>query len=253
MRVAVYRRKLPEGLGPPEAFLGNDHPTEGDWHLSAKSEQPDGVEHRRMLLQMARDFLIRSMYHATDPHFIGVAVENYGAACQKLGLKLPLTEQHATWPNYERSEVTPASPEQYRWMFSNIAKVFGADAAKEQAKTLGVQWPREITPEQLAEQMKVEILQDVRDGRVPADIMSFSQLHDFVDANCYGGTETLLDEWDDAAPDTDAGHRAALDKLCDLCNPAMDIVDKWIKGGGVREASRSWTTSTKRNGKGPAR
>lgn len=141
MKVTVYRRKLAEGLGPPEAFLGDEHPTEGDWHLSAQSEQPYGVEHRLMLLQMARDFLIRSMYHATDPHFIAIAVENYGAACRKLGLSLPLTEEHATWPMYERGEIDAAPPGDYRAMLSAVAGVFGTDAARAQADLLTIAWP----------------------------------------------------------------------------------------------------------------
>lgn len=142
MKVTVYRRKLAQGLGPPEAFLGEDHPTEGDWHMSAKSVQPDGVEHRMMLHQMARDFLIRSMYHATDPHYISVAVDNYGAACQKLGLSLPLTEEHATWPMYERSEVDAAPADDYRKMLGSIAVVFGEEAARLQAAQLQITWPR---------------------------------------------------------------------------------------------------------------
>ncbi|OAI56457.1 hypothetical protein AYO47_02135 [Planctomyces sp. SCGC AG-212-M04] len=138
MKVTVYRRRLAEGFGPPEAFLGEEQPTEGDWHLSAATQQPDGTEHRRLLLQMARDFLIRSMYHATEPYFIGIAVENYGAACLKLGLSLPLAEGHATWPMYERHEVDPAGSEDYRWMLASIAHVFGIDAAGAQAALLGI-------------------------------------------------------------------------------------------------------------------
>ena len=37
------------------------------------------------------------------------------------------------------------------------------------------------------ERMKQEILDDIEAGRVPADCPSFSSLHDYVDANCYGG------------------------------------------------------------------
>jgi hypothetical protein len=140
MKVTVYRPREAVGLGPPQGFLGEDHPTDGDWVQSAKSVQSDGVDPHRMLHQMGRDFLIRSMYHVTDPRFIGYAVENFGAACQALGHTLPLAEELATWPNYERSEVDPASAEDYRWMMKNIAKVFGATAARRQAETLGVKW-----------------------------------------------------------------------------------------------------------------
>lgn len=37
------------------------------------------------------------------------------------------------------------------------------------------------------EQGKREILEDISNGRVPADVRDFSHLHDFVDANEYGG------------------------------------------------------------------
>jgi hypothetical protein len=90
-----------------------------------------------------------------------------------------------------------------------------------------------ITPAELAEKMKAEILADVENGVVPASVASFSELHDYVDANLYGGTEALLEGLDAAAQDTDEGHSAALTALCDLANPAMDAVDAWIKAGGI--------------------
>jgi len=93
-----------------------------------------------------------------------------------------------------------------------------------------------LTPAQLAENMKAEILSDVENGIVPPTVASFSELHDYVDANLYGGTEALLDELDADVPDTDEGHSNALTALCDLANPAMDTVDSWIKAGGIASA-----------------
>lgn len=46
------------------------------------------------------------------------------------------------------------------------------------------------TPEaiaQAAEQVKAEILQDIATGIMPFDVADFSDLHDHVDANEYGG------------------------------------------------------------------
>ena len=37
------------------------------------------------------------------------------------------------------------------------------------------------------EQGKAEILEDIRNGVVPAGVKGFEKLHDFVDANEYGG------------------------------------------------------------------
>jgi len=199
MKVTVYRPKLADGLGPPQGFRAELHPTEGDWVQSAKSDQPDGIDQHTMLHQMGRDFLIYSMYHVREPRFMGYAVENFGAACKILGYSLPLKEDEAVWLTYLPSELDPASPAHNRWMLRQIGRVFGLKAAQDQASALGIEWPRKVTPEQLAEAMKKKILEDVQNGVVPTGVKSFSQLHDFVDANCYGGTEALFDELDDAA------------------------------------------------------
>jgi hypothetical protein len=140
MKVTVFRPKLANGLGPPKAFLGDAHPTQGDWVQSSKSDQPDGMDPHRLLHMMARDFLIRSMYHVTEPRFIGYAIENYGAACEILGYSLPLTEEFATWPHYEQSEVDPATDDDLSGMLTSISKVFGAEAASKQSQTLGAKW-----------------------------------------------------------------------------------------------------------------
>jgi len=58
-----------------------------------------------------------------------------------------------------------------------------------------------LTAEQLAEKMKIDIVDDVAAGIVPITVKSFGELHDYVDANMYGDT--------------------------------MDIVHAWIEGGGV--------------------
>lgn len=91
-----------------------------------------------------------------------------------------------------------------------------------------------ITSTQLAVRMMHEILIDVAEGTVPRTVSSFSELHDFVDANTYGGTEDILNELDSGTPDTDEGHRHALTTLIDLMNPAMDLVNDWLKSGGIR-------------------
>lgn len=40
---------------------------------------------------------------------------------------------------------------------------------------------------------KAEILADIASGIVPADVATFSELHDHVDANGYGGAFEALD------------------------------------------------------------
>ncbi|HEX4053851.1 MAG TPA: hypothetical protein VHX86_06270 [Tepidisphaeraceae bacterium] len=147
MKVTVYRPKELIGLGAPQAFLDDDHPKQGDWHQSAKAELLEGDPHMR-LHQMGRDFLIYSMYHAREPRFLGYAVENFGAACKKLGYELPLTESDAVWLTYTKNEIEPAPPDEQQFLLSQIATVFGTKAAQEQADALGVRWPSRLGPTQ---------------------------------------------------------------------------------------------------------
>ena len=88
------------------------------------------------------------------------------------------------------------------------------------------------TAAQMAEQMKLESMDDVKSGVIPATVASFSQLHDFVDANCYGGSEELFAQLVTESK-TDEEHQAKLDRLNAIMDPAMDIVDAWIKTGGM--------------------
>jgi hypothetical protein len=69
---------------------------------------------------------------------------------------------------------------------------------------------------------KAEILADVQSGRVPATVAYFAELHDHVDANCYGGAE---DAWFEGCTD-DAEFVA-------FWNAVQDTLDAWIKAGGI--------------------
>jgi hypothetical protein len=59
-----------------------------------------------------------------------------------------------------------------------------------------------------------QILEDIGAGRVPADIASFSRLHDFVDANEYG--------------DIVAG---SAESWTDFGNELQSRLDAWLKAG----------------------
>jgi hypothetical protein len=146
MKVTVYRPRESVGLGAPHGFLGEDHPTVGDWVQSAKSVQLDGVDPHRMLHQMGRDFLIYSMDHAREPRFLGYAVENFGAACRTLGYTLPLKDTEACWLTYGPEGLDPGKPDEYQFMLGQIATVFGTSAASEQAAEIGIQWPSRVPP-----------------------------------------------------------------------------------------------------------
>lgn len=78
-------------------------------------------------------------------------------------------------------------------------------------------------------QTEREIVTDVRAGTVPLTVGSFSELHDYVDANEYGG---LCDEgswWgeQDMSPGSEA--LAAAGEM-------QSSVDAWLKAGGLVEA-----------------
>lgn len=65
-----------------------------------------------------------------------------------------------------------------------------------------------------AEDVKAEILADIADGTMPADVADFSTLHDYVDANEYGGF-------------CDDDRRA--DWTTDEWIEVQEIVDQWLK------------------------
>ena len=99
-----------------------------------------------------------------------------------------------------------------------------------------------ITSQELADRMIAEILYDVSAGVVPRSVKTFSELHEYVDANCYGGSEKLLDEISVEFPQTDEGHTAALNKLVDVMNPAMEIVNEWLENNGIAKGNPRTTS-----------
>ncbi|HSS20967.1 MAG TPA: hypothetical protein VLL54_12905 [Pyrinomonadaceae bacterium] len=63
-------------------------------------------------------------------------------------------------------------------------------------------------------------------------ITSFSDLHDYIDANTLGESEKVWEELtDDIGPD---GDEVKVQLACDILNEAQTIVDEWIKQGALR-------------------
>ncbi len=87
----------------------------------------------------------------------------------------------------------------------------------------------------LAETIKQEIMLDLSMGVVPYSVGSFAELHDYVDANCYGG---LCDEG--VANGLIAlfggrdGDGAMPDGMMAYINAAQNEVDIWIKTGRLK-------------------
>ncbi len=79
----------------------------------------------------------------------------------------------------------------------------------------------------VVERCKREIRRDIARGTVPATVRTFAELHDYVDANEYGGAcetdEDGLGWWDG-----DEAQRAA---AMTFWNRVQDAVDAWIRVG----------------------
>lgn len=100
------------------------------------------------------------------------------------------------------------------------------------------------TLDESIKRMKHEIIEDISAGHVPADCPSFSALHDYVDANCYGGfcedelMQNLIDHF--GGRDEDEGMP---DALMAYLNDAQNVIDRWIKEGGIRKLASPSTNS----------
>lgn len=103
-----------------------------------------------------------------------------------------------------------------RWT-EGTDEAFSANIDEEEAERL----IREALIESAVELAKREIRADVKLGRVPTTVTSFSELHDYVDANEYGGL------CDDGQPGMDHEDWIAWG------NDIQTRVDSWIKGGGL--------------------
>jgi len=69
--------------------------------------------------------------------------------------------------------------------------------------------------------MKLEILADIMGGHVKSDIKSFSDLHNYVDANKYGG---FLEEGYEPSPNFT------------FENECQWLINSWIRDGGLQRA-----------------
>jgi glycosyltransferase involved in cell wall biosynthesis len=71
---------------------------------------------------------------------------------------------------------------------------------------------------------KQQILEDIASGVVPATVSTFGELHDYVDANEYGGLCDMMsdhrDENDDPA-----------EWFCTFCNRVQDALHQWLVAG----------------------
>ncbi len=86
---------------------------------------------------------------------------------------------------------------------------------------------------------KNDLIRLVKEGIVPINVGSFSQIHDYVDANVFGQTEQFLSqiEYDLSRTgifNTEEVSSKAMELFVDFFNIMSDSVDAWIKSGNLR-------------------
>lgn len=86
--------------------------------------------------------------------------------------------------------------------------------------------------------MKADIARDMHNGIVPSDVSSFAALHDYVDANEYGGfcEDGLADAMIEHFGGRDE-HEGMPQGMLDYINEAQAAVDQWLKAGGLNGAA----------------
>jgi hypothetical protein len=74
--------------------------------------------------------------------------------------------------------------------------------------------------------VKAEILELIADGTIPATVTTFSELHDYIDANMLG--EDLFPPMPEAEDDDDDDYWEAMHELV---SDAQDDVHQWLQAG----------------------
>jgi hypothetical protein len=98
-----------------------------------------------------------------------------------------------------------------------------------------------LTVIQSTERIKAEILADVKSGKVSGNVTNFTELHDYVDANTYGGfcddavLEILANQyggWELDQQDPNSSGDLP-DGAVEHITQAQNIVDDWLRSRGL--------------------
>lgn len=130
----------------------------------------------------------------------------------------------------------PMSAEQSECLLDDDRAEEAADMLMDMVSRLGISLPA-VSPESFIKnaiaRAKAEILQDVMFGPIDGPVKSFADLHDWVDANCYGGLcDDLFSELGNVlfprakGEDDDTIYSQS---LMDVANKIQDSVDDWIR------------------------
>lgn len=109
------------------------------------------------------------------------------------------------------------------------------DMLMDMVSRLGISLPA-VTPESFVEnaiaRAKAEILQDELFGSINGPVLRFSDLHNWVDANCYGGMceEMFAEVGNHLFPRTKSEDDEVMfsQALIGACNRIQDALDAWI-------------------------
>lgn len=151
------------------------------------------------------------------------------------GLPASDCESNGEWPSITEDGVTTD--------FSEHAQAFLLDAgafhsyrgwdANDTVHDPNCDCP-EMTIDRAVNRAKREILLDVAQGKVPASkITSFADLHDYVDANEYGGL-TEDEPWVNDDEAVKVQDTFLNQDFMEAANEVQNRVDSWIKDGGLR-------------------
>lgn len=80
---------------------------------------------------------------------------------------------------------------------------------------------------------KRQIQQEIAAGRIPPTVTDFARLHDFVDANEFGGLCEDDGEWNRLFPRTST---AEDDAFCEAANRVQAALGQWLTASGERNA-----------------
>ncbi|MFC4518498.1 hypothetical protein [Cupriavidus pinatubonensis] len=80
---------------------------------------------------------------------------------------------------------------------------------------------------------KRQIQQEIATGRIPPTVTDFARLHDFVDANEFGGLCDDDGDWSRLFPRTSASEE---DALCEAANRVQEALCQWLSASVERNA-----------------
>jgi hypothetical protein len=91
--------------------------------------------------------------------------------------------------------------------------------------------------DELVRKMQLDILTCVQQNIIPSTVKSFSELHDYVDANCLGGLcDDVMAEIMIQCYGGRDEHEGMPQGMLDTINNAQNAIDEWIKKGGIKNA-----------------